>query len=82
MPGTHRRYDEQALRAASYAITLERTYGISPGELAFALRAMTEPAVYERVRRLGELTGRARWSSIAALDFDQEKARRLLRPPR
>jgi hypothetical protein len=81
MPGTHRRYDEQALRAASYAITLERAYDVSPGELAFALRALTEPAVYEHVRRLGELAGRARRSPLAALDFDQEKARRLLRSP-
>lgn len=82
MPGTHRRYDEQALRAASYAITLERAYDVSPAELAFALRALTEPSLYEHVRRLGELVGRTRRSPLAALDFDQEKARRLLRPPR
>jgi MerR family copper efflux transcriptional regulator len=77
-PGAHRRYDEQALRAAGFAITLERTYDVSPGELAFALRALTEPAVYEDVRRLGELAGRGRRSALAALDFEQEKARRLL----
>jgi len=79
MPGAHRRYDDQALRAASYAITLERTYDVNPGALAFALRALTEPAVYEHLRRLGELAGRSRRSPLAALDFEQEKARRLLR---
>jgi len=79
VPGTHRRYDERALRAASYAIALERTYGVSPGELAFALRAVTEPGVSEHLRRLGELAGRTDRSPLAALDFDQEKARRLLR---
>ncbi len=82
MPGTHRRYDDQALRAASYAITLERVYDVSPAELAFALRALNEPTLYEHLRRLGDLAGRPRRSSLAALDFDQEKARRLLRSPR
>lgn len=81
-PGTHRRYDDRSLRAAAYAITLERAYDVSPAALAFALRALTEPAVYEDVRRLGELAGQGRRSALAALDFDQEKARRLLRPPR
>jgi MerR family copper efflux transcriptional regulator len=80
-PGAHRRYDERALRAAAYAIALERVYDVSPGELAFALRALTEPAVYDDVRRLSELAGRARRSPLAALDFDQEKARRLLGGP-
>lgn len=80
--GTHRRYDEQALRAASYAITLERAYDVSPGALAFALRTLTDPTVYDHVRRLGELTGRGRQSPLAALDFEQEKARRLLRTSR
>ena len=78
-PGTHRRYDEDALRAASYAITLERAYDVSPSALAFALRALTEPSVQDDVRRLGELARRAGRSPLAALDFDQEKARRLLR---
>jgi MerR family copper efflux transcriptional regulator len=78
-PGAHRRYDEDALRAASYAISLEQAYDVSPSALAFALRALTEPAVREDVRRLGELAGRTRRSPLAALDFDQEKARRLLR---
>jgi MerR family transcriptional regulator, copper efflux regulator len=78
-PGAHRRYDDRALRAAAYAITLERSYDVSPGELAFALRTLTDPAVYEDVRRLSELAGRPLRSPLAALDFDQEKARRLLR---
>jgi DNA-binding transcriptional MerR regulator len=81
VPGTHRRYDDRSLRAASYAIALERAYDVSPAALAFALRALTEPAVYEDVRRLGELAGRGRRSALAALDFEQEKARRLLRRP-
>lgn len=80
VPGAHRRYDEESLRAAAYAITLEQSYDVSPSALAFALRALTDPAVNSDVRRLSELTGPGS-SSLAALDFDQEKARRLLRSP-
>jgi len=80
--GAHRRYDEEAMQAAAYAIGLERAYDVGPAELAFALRAVTEPAVYDDVRRLSELSRRGRRSPLAALDFDQEKARRLLRVPR
>jgi MerR family transcriptional regulator, copper efflux regulator len=77
-PGVHRRYDEDRLRAASYAIALEQRFDVSPAALAFALRAVSEPAVYEHVRRLGELTGGPARARLAALDFEQEKARRLL----
>lgn len=80
LKGTHRRYDEESLRAVAYAITLEQSYDVSPSALAFALRALTDPVVNSDVRRLSELTGPGS-SSLAALDFDQEKARRLLRPP-
>jgi MerR family copper efflux transcriptional regulator len=78
VPGTHRRYDEDSLRAAAYAITLEQSYDVTPSALAFALRALTDPVVNADVRRLSELTGPGR-SALAVLDFDQEKARRLLR---
>ena len=77
-PGAHRRYDDEALRAAAYAITLEQTYDVSPSALAFALRVLNDPVVNADVRRLSEMTGPGR-SALAALDFDQEKARRLLR---
>jgi MerR family transcriptional regulator, copper efflux regulator len=78
--GTHRRYDEEDLRAAAYAMTLEQAYDVSPSALAFALRALTDPVVTADVRRLSELTGPGS-SPLAALDFDQQKARRLLRAP-
>ena len=86
LPGAHRRYDEEAMRAAAYAITLEQSYDVSPSALAFALRVLTDPVVNADVRRLSELTGPGS-SPLAALDFDQQKARRLLRsrtpiPPR
>jgi MerR family copper efflux transcriptional regulator len=77
--GSHRRYDDDALRAAAYAMSLEQAYDVPPSALAFALRALSEPAVGADVRRLGELAGHRGRSPLAALDFDQQKARRLLR---
>ena len=38
-------YDDEALRAAAYAITLEQTYDVSPSALAFALRVLNDPVV-------------------------------------
>jgi MerR family copper efflux transcriptional regulator len=80
--GAHRRYDDGTLRAAAYAIALEQRYDVPPSALAFALRAISEPMVGMDVRRLGELAGGLGSSPLAALDFEQQKARRLLgRPP-
>lgn len=79
--GAHRRYDDDELRAAAYAIRLESRYDVSPKALAFGLRAVTEPELHAQVRELGRLCGRLP-SQLAALDFDQQKAQRLLRPTR
>lgn len=76
--GAHRRYGDIELRAAAYAIRLESRYDVSPKALAFALRALTEPQVHAEVRELGRLCGRLP-SELAALDFEQRKAQRLLR---
>ena len=77
-PGRHRQYDEEDLAAAAWAATVERRYAVPPQALAFALRAVCDPAVAADVARLGELTGRLA-GATRALDFDQVKAQRLLR---
>jgi len=41
---------------------------------------LADPGVASEVRELGRLTGRLRDRPLDALDFEQEKARRLLRP--
>ena len=79
-PGQHRRYEPDDLAAASLAAALEQRYRVSPAALGFALRAITDPRVTADVARLCVLTGRA-MSPTRALDFDQLKAQRLLRPP-
>lgn len=78
--GTHRRYADEELRAAAYAMRLESRYDVSPKALAFALRALMDPQVHAEVRELGRLCGRL--PGLAALDFEQQKAQRLLRPAR
>ena len=78
---SHRRYGEAELQAAAYAIRLEARHDVSPKALAFALRALTEPQVHAEVRELGRLCGRLPWQ-LAALDFEQQKAQRLLRRDR
>ena len=77
--GSHRRYDERALRAAELGVALERRYDVAPATLAFALRVVAEPMVADDVRRLAALVGRAVPSPTAVLGFEAEKARRLLR---
>lgn len=70
--GARRMFGPRELGAARRAIALEERYGVPPGALAFALRALTEPDVAADVRTL-------RTSPIEALDFDAAKARDLLR---
>ncbi len=74
----HRRYSPDALAAAALGARLEQRYGVAPASLAFALRALADPAIAAELRELGRLTGRVR-EPLDALDFEQEKARRLLR---
>lgn len=74
----HRQFGEAELRAVSLALTLERRYDVTPAELAFGLRVLAEPEVQAAVRELGERIGRIRSSPARALDFEKEKAMRLL----
>jgi DNA-binding transcriptional MerR regulator len=77
--GGHRRFGEAELRAVALALALEKKYDISPGELAFGLRVLAEPEVRLRVQELGERIGRLSAPPTRALDFEKEKALRLLR---
>ena len=76
--GRHRRFDERDLRAAALARAIEDRYDVAPAAVAFALRAVSDPDVALRVRGLAELTGRLS-APTRALDFEQQKALRLLR---
>ena len=76
-PGMHRQYHQPDLVAAAWAALVEQRYDVSPQALAFALRALADPAVAADVAELGRLTGRVS-PPTRALDFDQLKAQRLL----
>lgn len=55
---THRRYAEEELRAAAYAIELEQRYDVNPQTLAFALRALTDEELRHDLAALARATGR------------------------
>lgn len=77
--GGHRQFGDTELRAVALALALEKRYDIGPAELAFGLRVLAEPQVQAHVRELGERIGRLSAPPTRALDFEKEKAMRLLR---
>ena len=74
----YRRYEEGDLLSAALAAELETAYGVTPAALAFALRALEDHEVADRLRLLARLARRSEAPSIRVLDFEQRKAQRLL----
>jgi len=66
---------------AAAVLELERRLGVSPASLAFGLRVLTEPAVRAAVADLGRRTGRLPERPARALDFEKERALRMLGDP-
>jgi MerR family copper efflux transcriptional regulator len=75
---SHRQFSEADLEAVAVALELERRYDISPASLAFGLRVLAEPAVRAAVADLGRRLGRIPATPGRALDFEKERALRLL----
>ena len=75
---THRQFTEADLEAVAAALELERQYDISPASLAFGLRVLAEPQVRAAVADLGRRLGRIPPAPGRALDFEKERALRLL----
>ena len=74
----HRQFTEEDVAAVAKALELERRYDISPASLAFGLRVLAEPAVRASVADLGRRLGRIPAPASRALDFEKERALRLL----
>ena len=74
----HRQFGEADLEAVAAALDLERRYDISPASLAFGLRVLAEPAVRAAVADLGRRVDRIPPTPGRALDFEKERALRLL----
>jgi MerR family transcriptional regulator, copper efflux regulator len=79
--GQHRRFDQRDLEAVALGLAIERRYDISPAALAFGLRVLAEPGVRAEVTELARRVGRIRPPAARALDFEQERAQRLLGMP-
>jgi hypothetical protein len=74
----HRQFSEADLGAVAAALELERRYDISPASLAFGLRVLAEPPVRAAIADLGRRLGRIPATPGRALDFEKERALRLL----
>jgi hypothetical protein len=80
-PRGHRRFADDDLAAVAHALRIEQRYDISPAALAFGLKVLTEPGVRAEVAELGRRIGRIPAPPARALDFEQQRALRLLRLP-
>jgi hypothetical protein len=78
----HRQFGERDLDAVALALAIERRYDVSPAALAFGLRVLTERGVRAEVAELGRRIGRIQAPAARALDFEQERALRLLQMSR
>lgn len=74
----HRQFTPADLEAVAAALELERRYDISPASLAFGLRVLAEPPVRAAVADLGRRFGCIPAPAGRALDFEKERALRLL----
>jgi MerR family transcriptional regulator, copper efflux regulator len=74
----HRSFTDRDLDAVALALTIEQRYDISPAALAFGLMMLTDPAARGQVAELGRRTGRIPAPATRALDFEKERAVRLL----
>ena len=81
----HRQFSPDDLAAVALGLDIERRLDISPAELAFGLRVLSDPRVRAEVAELGRRIGRIPAPPGQALDFEKERALRLLnmarRPP-
>src|ERR1700743_2791190 len=77
----HRHFSAADLRAVHATLQLTRRSQISPAALAFGLRVLSEPGVRAAVADLSRRLGRLPEQPGRALDFEQERALRLLGRP-
>jgi MerR family copper efflux transcriptional regulator len=75
---SHRQFSEADVEAVAAALSLEHRYDISPASLAFGLRVLAEPQVRAAVADLGRRLGRVPAPASRAVDFEKERALRML----
>jgi MerR family transcriptional regulator, copper efflux regulator len=77
-PSRHRSFTDRDLDAAALGLAIEQRYDISPAALAFGMMMLTDPVARGQVAELGRRTGRIPAPATRALDFEKERALRLL----
>jgi MerR family transcriptional regulator, copper efflux regulator len=76
--GAHRQFTDADMAAVALGLSIERRYDISPVALAFGIRVLADPRVRADVAEFGRRIGRIQPPPARALDFEQERAQRLL----
>src|SRR5713226_4347192 len=79
--GRHRQFTEAEADAVALGLAIEQRYDISPAALAFGLRVLTDPAARAQVAEFGRRIGRIRPLPAMAMDFEKERALRMLGGP-
>ncbi len=74
----HRRFGAADLDAVALGLAIERHYDISPAALSFGVRVLSDPGVRAEVAELGRRIGRIQPPPARAIDFEKERALRLL----
>jgi MerR family transcriptional regulator, copper efflux regulator len=74
----HRQFTDADVAAVGLGLAVERRYDISPAELAFGVRVLADLRVRAEVAELGRLLGRIQPPPARAIDFEKERALRLL----
>jgi len=77
----HRSFGAPELDAVALGLAIEQRYDISPAALAFGLRVLADPSARAEVAELGRRIGRIRPLPAMAMDFEKERALRLLAKP-
>lgn len=76
--GAHRQFNSTDLDAVALGLAIEQRYDISPNALAFGLRVLSDPHARAQVAEFGRRIGRIRPTPALAMDFEKERAQRLL----
>lgn len=77
----HRQFTAADLEAVAFGLAIEQRYDVSPAALAFGLRVLSDPVARAQVAELGRKIGRIRPLPAMAMDFEKERALRLLGNP-
>ena len=74
----HRKFGPADIDAVALGLAIEQRYDITPAALAFGLRVLSDPAARTQVAEFGRRIGRIRPLPAMAMDFEKERALRLL----